>query len=72
MQRNVEPLASEDFAQRMLRPPNSHEMFLIRTKQWPELAAYAGADARIVPLGPIGSACGPTQFPPRRPGAGKN
>lgn len=52
LQRDVEPLASENFAQRMLRPPDSHELFLIRTKQWPELATYAGADARIVPLGP--------------------
>ena len=52
LQRDVEPLASENFAHRMLLPPDSHELFLIRAKQWPELAAYAGADARIVPLGP--------------------
>lgn len=72
LQRNVEPLASEDFAQRMLRPPNSHEMFLIRTKQWPELAAYAGADARIVPLGPHWVGLRPNAVSAAATGAGKN
>ena len=52
LRRDVELLASEDFARRMLRPPNPHELYLVRAKQWPELAAYAGANARIVHLGP--------------------
>lgn len=72
LQRDVEPLASENFAQRMLRPPDSHELFLIRTKQWPELAAYAGADARIVPLGPHWVGLRPNAVSAAATGAGEN
>ena len=72
LQRDVEPLASENFAQRMLRPPDSHELFLIRTKQWPELATYAGADARIVPLGPHWVGLRPNAVSAAATGAGEN
>lgn len=52
LKRDIELLASADFAQRMLCPPDSHELILVRAKQWPSLAAFAGPDTRIVHLGP--------------------
>lgn len=72
LQRDVEPLASEDFAQRMLRPPDPHELFLVRAKQWPTLAAYAGPNTRVYEIGPHWVGIRPIAVSPAATGADGN
>ena len=52
LKRDVEPLAPEHFAHRMLGSEDPHELFLVRTRQWPQLSVFVGPDFRIVQLGP--------------------